>query len=66
MKQTKNNTSDEKYVTTQIPDYLFDKISDLAKEYSMFPDELTAIAVKKLLDDIDFVRSLRSGKATNL
>lgn len=58
--------NNEKYIEIQIPEQLFDKLSDLAKEYSIDTGTLTAVAVKKLLADIEFVRSLRSGKIKQL
>jgi hypothetical protein len=40
---------------------LSDRLYTLASEYSLSADLLVAIAVKRLLDDIDFMRSLRAG-----
>ena len=58
--------SNEKYIKIQIPDNLFYKLSDLAKEYDIDSEILTTVAIQKLLDDIDFIRRLRSGKINKL
>lgn len=41
---------------------LLDKLNTLAAEYSMSADLLINLAVKRLTDDIDFLRNLRAGK----
>jgi metal-responsive CopG/Arc/MetJ family transcriptional regulator len=53
--------SDEMYIKIQIPKHLLDKLSDLAKEYDTDSETLTVIAIKKLLDDVEFIRGLRAG-----
>ena len=58
--------SNEKYIKIQIPDNLYDKLLDLAKEYDIDLETLTVIAVKKLIVDIDFIRHLRAGKFDKL
>jgi len=55
MSQTKN-------ITVQIPENLLDKLSDAAKEYSVDSERLIVVAIQKLLNDIEFIRNLRSGK----
>jgi len=40
----------------------YDKLHTLAIEYSMTTDLLINIAVKRLLDDVEFVRDIRVGK----
>ena len=41
---------------------LYDRLHTLSKEYSVSEDMLVNIAVKRLLDDVDFVRNLRAGR----
>jgi len=41
---------------------LSDRLHTLAMEYSTSQELLINLAVKRLIDDIDFMRDLRSGK----
>lgn len=41
---------------------LYDQLYTLAAEYSASVELLVNVAIKRLLDDIDFVRDLRTGK----
>lgn len=41
---------------------LYDKLHILSVEYNLSTDQLANLAVKRLLDDVEFVRSLRVGK----
>lgn len=41
---------------------LYDKLRILSVEYNLSTDQLVNLAVKRLLDDVEFVRSLRVGK----
>ncbi|MDR1090306.1 MAG: hypothetical protein LBL79_04445 [Prevotella sp.] len=41
---------------------LFDKLHVLAAEYSVSAELLINVAVKRLVDDVDFIRNLRAGK----
>lgn len=40
---------------------LYDRLHTLSVEYSVSEELLVNIAVKRLLDDVEFVRNLRSG-----
>ncbi len=42
---------------------LYDRLHTLSAEYDVSVDLLVNLAVKRLIDDVDFVRSLRTGKA---
>lgn len=42
---------------------LYDKLHTLSAEYSVSVEQLVNVAVKRLIDDVDFVRSLRTGKS---
>ena len=41
---------------------LYDRLHTLSAEYSVSVEVLVNAAVKRLMDDVDFVRSLRTGK----
>ena len=41
---------------------LYDRLHTLSDEYSVSLELLVNIAVKRLVDDVGFVRSLRTGK----
>ncbi len=41
---------------------LYDRLHTLSVEYSLSADLLISLAVKRLLDDVELVRDLRSGK----
>ena len=41
---------------------LYDRLHTLSVEYSVSVEVLVNAAVKRLVDDVDFVRSLRTGK----
>lgn len=41
---------------------LYDRLHTLSVEYSISVEQLVNVAVKHLLDDVDFVRNLRTGK----
>lgn len=40
---------------------LYDRLHTLSAEYSVSVELLINVAVKRLIDDVDFVRSLRTG-----
>ena len=41
---------------------LYDRLRTLSAEYNLSVESLVNAAVKRLVDDVDFVRSLRMGK----
>lgn len=41
-------------------DLLFDRIHELSKEYNISVDILVRLAVQRFVNDIDFIRKLRS------
>jgi len=54
-------------ITIQLNPLLYDRLHTLAVEYSATTtaettDLLVNLAVKRLLDDVEFVRNLRAGK----
>lgn len=49
--------------TFQLTDpMLYDRLRTLSAEYSVSSQMLINVAVKRLINEIDFVRSLRSGR----
>ena len=53
----------QEYVTVQLEEpMLFDKLHTLSAEYSVSMDLLINLAIKRLIDDIDLIRNLRTGK----
>lgn len=58
-----NSESVAENFSVQLTDpMLYDKLHTLSVEYSVSVDFLVNAAVKHLIDDIDFSRSLRAGK----
>ena len=52
----------DKIIKVELDDYmLYDQLHDLAKEYAISIDQLTSIAIRRLLDDIRFAWDLRKG-----
>lgn len=50
-------------VTIQLEEpILFDKLYTLSAEYAVSMDLLVNLAIKRLVDDIDLIRNLRTGK----
>lgn len=41
---------------------LYDRLHTLSVEYSLSTDLLISLAVKRLLDDVEVIRNLRSGR----
>lgn len=51
-------------ITIQFNDaMLYDRLHTLSAEYNVSADLLISLAVKRLLDDVEVVRNLRSGEA---
>ena len=49
--------------TVQLADpMLYDRLRTLSAEYDLSVESLVNMAVKRLIEDVDFVRSLRMGK----
>ena len=49
--------------TVQLTDpMVYDRLHTLSAEYSVSVEMLVNVAVKRLVDDVDFVRSLRTRK----
>ena len=53
--------------TVQLTDpMLYDRLHTLAMEYDLPVEVLVNAAVKRLLDDVSFVRNLRTGKVEGM
>lgn len=49
--------------TVQLTDpILYDRLRTLSAEYDLSVEYLVNLAVRRLVNDVDFVRSLRTGK----
>ena len=48
-------------ITVRLANPLFDRLHTLAVEYSVSTDLLVNAAVRKLIEDVDLLRDLRSG-----
>lgn len=57
-----NEKSKEDFVVRLTNPMSYDRLHTLSAEYSVSTELLVNVAVERLLDDIDFVRKLRSGK----
>ena len=52
----------EKFMIQLTDPMLYDQLHTLSVEYSISLESLVNLAVERLIDDVDFVRSLRAGK----
>lgn len=51
----------EKFTFQLTDPMLYDRLNTLSMEYSVSVELLINVAAKRLIDDVDFVRSLRAG-----
>ena len=58
----KNSGSMENFKVEVTNPMLYDRLHTLSVEYSLSVETLINIAVKRMIDDVDFVRNLRAGK----
>lgn len=56
------NYSGEGFTVQLLEPMLHDRLRTLSAEYSVPVELLVSAAVKRLLDDVDFVRGLRAGR----
>lgn len=61
-KNSGRNSSMENFTIQLMNPMLYDRLHTLSAEYSVSVELLVNKAVKRLLDDVDFVRDLRAGK----
>ncbi len=59
--QLKINLQEHVIIQLEEP-MLFDRLHTLSTEYSVSMDLLVNLAIKRLIDDIDLIRNLRTGK----
>ena len=62
---TENNqmARNEDFVIQLTSHMLYDKLQTLSAEYSLSVEFLVNVAVQRLVEDVEFVRSLRAGTA---
>lgn len=58
----KNDGSKDRFMVRITESIVYDRLYILAAEYSVPVETLINVAVKRLLDDVDFMRDLRIGK----
>lgn len=58
----KNSGSMENFKVEVTNPMLYDRLHTLSVEYSLSVETLINVAVKRMVDDVDFVRNLRAGK----
>ena len=56
-----DNVAEKFWVSFTNP-MLYDRLHTLSAEYSVSVDFLVNVAVERLIEDVDFIRSLRVGK----
>jgi hypothetical protein len=49
-------------MSIQLANTLFNRLHTLAVEYSVSTDIIVNVAIKKLIDDVDLMRDLRTGR----
>ncbi len=57
-----NRSRKEEHIIRLTDPMLYDRLHTLSAEYSLSVGTLVNIAVKRLIDDVDFVRNIRLGK----
>lgn len=58
----KDSCTSESFTIQLTNPMLYDRLNILSAEYSIAVGQLVNIAVRRLIDDVDFVRELRMGK----
>lgn len=62
-KNTNESTHSGENFKVELTDcMLYDRLHTLSVEYSVSVERLVNVAVKRLIEDVDFVRELRAGK----
>ncbi len=59
---SRNSSSLENFTVRVTNPMLYDRLHTLSAEYSVSVELLVNAAVKRLIEDVDFVRGLRTGK----
>lgn len=62
LNEDKYGTSKESFTVQLTDPMLYDRLHTLSVEYSLSVEVLVNVAVKRLLDDVSFIRSLRTGQ----
>lgn len=58
----KDSGTSESFTIQLTNPMLYDRLNILSAEYSIAVGQLVNIAVRRLIDDVDFMRELRMGK----
>ena len=58
---SKNSSSLENFTVRVTNPMLYDRIHTISAEYSVSVEMLVNAAIKRFIEDVDFVRSLRTG-----
>lgn len=61
-REKRKNTPEEEHLVRVKDSMVYDRLHVLSAEYSVSVELLVNAAIKRLLDDVDFVRGLRTGK----
>lgn len=59
---SKNSSSLENFTVRVTNPMLYDRIHTLSAEYSVSVEMLVNAAIKRFIEDVDFVRGLRTGR----
>ena len=62
----KNDDSQECFAVQLTEPMLYDRLHTLSAEYSISTETLINLAVKRLIEDVDFIRDLRAGKTERI
>ena len=57
-----NDTKNIEKISVQLTNSIYDRLHTLAAEFTISIELLINIAIKRLMDDVDFMRNLRVGK----
>ena len=60
--ENKQTTGKENFTIQLTSPMLYDKLQTLSSEYSLSVEFLVNVAVRRLVEDVDFVRNLRTGQ----
>ena len=60
----KDACSKENFTIHVTDPMLYDRLHTLSAEYSLSVESLANAALKRLIDDVDFMRELRTGKVS--
>ena len=59
---TENRQTARQFIIQLTSPMLYDRLQTLSSEYSLSVEFLVNVAVQRLVEDVDFVRNLRTGQ----